>query len=291
MDFSISNGERAEVLVQALPYIKKYNGKIVVIKYGGNAMINEELKAQVMEDIVLLSLIGVKVVLVHGGGPEITDMLKRIGKESVFVNGLRVTDKETVDVVQMILTGKINKTLVNLLERNGGRAMGISGLDDRMILCEPKDPALGFVGSITEVNVTPILDLLEKGYIPVVSTVGCDKEGNVYNINADTAASYIAGAMQAERLFSMTDIAGILRDKDDPDSLIHCLDIEEANELFRTGVISGGMIPKVECCIEAIRHGVHKVTIIDGRVHHSILMEMLTNEGAGTMVVEKREDK
>ncbi len=291
MSFSISNAERAEVLVQALPYIRKYNGKIVVIKYGGNAMINEELKAQVMEDIVLLSLIGVKVVLVHGGGPEITDTLNRIGKKSEFVNGLRVTDKETAEVVQMVLAGKINKSLVNLLEQNGGRAMGISGLDDRMILCEPKDPALGFVGSITKVNVTPILDLLEKGYIPVVSTVGCDKQGNVYNINADTAASYIAGAMHAERLYAMTDIAGILRDKDDPDSLIHEIDIEEARALFEAGVISGGMIPKVECCIEAIRHGVKKVIIMDGRIHHSILMETLTNEGAGTMVVEKRKNK
>ena len=290
MDFSaISNAERAEVLVAALPYIRKYNGKIVVIKYGGNAMINEELKTQVMEDIVLLTLIGVKVVLVHGGGPEITDTLNKIGKESVFVNGLRVTDKETADVVQMVLAGKINKSLVNLLGQKGGRAMGISGLDGHMILCEPKDPALGYVGRITKVNVTPILDLLEKGYIPVVSTVGCDKKGNVYNINADTAASFIAGGLGAERMFSMTDIAGILRDKDDPTSLIPEIDIEEAEELFRTGVISGGMIPKVECCIEAIRHGVHKVIIMDGRVHHSILMEMLTDEGAGTMVVPKRE--
>ena len=291
MSFTISNAERAEVLVQALPYIQKYNGKIVVVKYGGNAMINEELKLQVMEDIVLLSLIGVKVVLVHGGGPEITDMLARVGKESVFVNGLRVTDKETAEIVQMVLAGKINKSLVNLLEQKGGRAMGLSGLDDRMILCEPKDPALGYVGRIVGVNVTSIEDLLEKGYIPVVSTVGCDKDGNVYNINADTAASYIAGALSAERLFSMTDIAGILRDKDDPTSLIHEIDIEEARELFATGVISGGMIPKVECCIDAIRHGVKKVIIMDGRVHHSLLMETLTDEGAGTMVVEKRNKK
>lgn len=292
MDFSaISNAERAEVLVAALPYIRKYNGKIVVIKYGGNAMINEELKTQVMEDIVLLTLIGVKVVLVHGGGPEITETLKKIGKESVFVNGLRVTDKETADVVQMVLAGKINKSLVNLLGQKGGCAMGLSGLDGQMILCEPKDAALGYVGKITRVNVTPILDVLEKGYIPVVSTVGCDKDGNVYNINADTAASFIAGGLSADRMFAMTDIAGILRDKDDPASLIPELDIDEAEELFRTGVISGGMIPKVESCIEAIRHGVHKVVIMDGRVHHSILMEMLTDEGAGTMVVEKRDNK
>ncbi|MBQ4648794.1 MAG: acetylglutamate kinase [Clostridia bacterium] len=286
---TISNAERAEVLTQALPYIKKYNGKIVVVKYGGNAMINEHLKEQVMEDIVLLSLIGVKVVLVHGGGPEITDTLKRIGKESVFVDGLRVTDKETAEVVQMVLAGKINKSLVNLLELNGGRAMGLCGLDDRMILCEPKDERLGFVGSITSVNVTPIEDMLEKGYIPVVSTVGCDKKGNVYNINADTAAAYIAGALKAERLISMTDIAGILMDKDDPESLISCLDIKEAHELFEKGVISGGMIPKVECCIDAIHRGVHKVIIMDGRVPHSLLIETLTNEGAGTMVVGEKD--
>ena len=288
MNYSISNADRAEVLTQALPYIKKYNNKIVVVKYGGNAMINEQLKEQVMEDIVLLSLIGVKVVLVHGGGPEITEMLKRIGKETLWVDGLRVTDKETAEVVQMVLAGKINKSLVNLLELNGGRAMGISGLDDRLILCEPKDERLGFVGSITEVNVTPISDLLEKGYIPVVSTVGCDKKGNVYNINADTAAAYIAGALRAERLISMTDIAGILMDKDDPSSLISCLDIKEAHELFEQGVISGGMIPKVECCIDAIHKGVHKVIIMDGRVPHSLLIETLTDEGAGTMVVGEK---
>ena len=287
----ISNAERAEVLTQALPYIKKYNNKIVVVKYGGNAMINEHLKEQVMEDIVLLSLIGVKVVLVHGGGPEITDTLKKIGKESIFVDGLRVTDKETAEVVQMVLAGKINKSLVNLLELNGGRAMGVCGLDDRMILCEPKDERLGFVGSITEVNVTPISDLLEKGYIPVVSTVGCDKKGNVYNINADTAAAYIAGALRAERLISMTDIAGILMDKDDPSSLISCLDIKEAVKLFEQGIISGGMIPKVECCIDAIHRGVHKVIIMDGRVPHSLLIETLTNEGAGTMVVGEKKDE
>jgi len=288
MPLSITNAQRAEVLTQALPYIKKYNGKIVVIKYGGNAMINEQLKEQVMEDIVLLSLIGVKVVLVHGGGPEITDMMKKVGKESVFLDGLRVTDKETAELVQMVLAGKINKGLVNLLEVKGGRAMGLSGMDDRMILCEMKDERLGYVGKITNVNVTPVTDLLEKGYIPVVSTVGCDKEGNVYNINADTAAAYIAGAMQAECLITLTDIAGILRDASDPDTLIPALDIQEAHELFANGVISGGMIPKVECCIEAINHGVKKVFIMDGRVPHSILIETLTDEGAGTMVVRER---
>ena len=256
MSVNLSNAQRAEVLTQALPYIQKYYGKTVVIKYGGNAMINEELKQQVMEDIVLLSLIGVKVVLVHGGGPEITETLKKIGKDSVFVDGLRVTDKETAEVVQMVLAGKINKSLVNLLEIKGGKAMGISGMDGHLIEAKTRDEKLGFVGSITKVNVEPIFDLLSHDYIPVVSTVGCDMQGNVYNINADTAAAYIAGAMNAERLISMTDIAGILKDKDDPHSLIPCIDIEEAVELFRDGTISGGMIPKVECCIDAIHRGV-----------------------------------
>ncbi len=288
MSLSLTNAQRAEVLTQALPYIKKYNGKVVVIKYGGNAMINDHLKEQVMEDIVLLSLIGVRVVLVHGGGPEITETMKKVGKESVFLNGLRVTDKETAEIVQMVLAGKINKSLVNLLEVKGGRAMGLSGMDDRMILCEMKDEALGYVGKITKVNVTPIQDLLEKGYIPVVSTVGCDKEGNIYNINADTAAAYIAGAMQAECLITLTDIAGVLRDANDPSSLIASLDIKEAKELFASGVISGGMIPKVECCIDAINRGVRKVFIMDGRVPHSILIETLTDEGAGTMVIREK---
>ena len=288
MSLNITNIQRAEILTQALPYIQKYYGKVVVVKYGGNAMINETLKEQVMEDIVLLHLIGVKVVLVHGGGPEITDMLKKIGKESVFLNGLRVTDKETADVVQMVLAGKINKSLVNLLQINGGTAIGLSGLDGHMIEAEMKNEELGYVGKITGVDITPITDLLEKNYIPVVSTIGCDKKGNVYNINADTAAAYIAGKMKAERLLTMTDIAGILRDKDDPSSIIPCVDIPEAKKLFETGVISGGMIPKVECCIEAIEHGVERVTILDGRVPHALLIEMLTDEGAGTMVVKEK---
>lgn len=288
---NITNAQRAEVLTQALPYIQKYYGKIVVIKYGGNAMINEDLKQQVMEDIILLHLIGVKVVLVHGGGPEITDMLKKIGKESVFVDGLRVTDGETAEVVQMVLAGKINKSLVNLLQIKGGKAMGISGMDGHLIEAEPKDERLGFVGKITKVNVEPIFDLLEHDYIPVVSTVGCDNEGNVYNINADTAAAFIAGAMKAERLISMTDIAGILRDKDDPSSLIPCIDTKEAKQLFEDGTISGGMIPKVECCLEAISKGVKKVIIMDGRVPHSLLIETLTAEGAGTMVTEEKDDE
>lgn len=281
----ITNTERAEVLTQALPYIKKYYGKIIVVKYGGNAMINEQRKHQVMEDIVLLSLIGVRVVLVHGGGPEITEMLKKIGKESTFVDGLRVTDAETAEVVQMVLAGKINKGLVNLLEINGGMACGICGLDGHMIEAEQKDERLGFVGKITGVDVKPITDLLEKNYIPVVSTLGCDAKGNVYNINADTAAAHIAGALKAKRLINMTDIAGILRDRDDPASLISRIGTKEAEKLFENGVISGGMIPKVECCIDAIRRGVDKVIILDGRVPHAILLELLTDEGAGTMIV------
>ena len=286
----ISNADRAVVLTQALPYIQKYYGKIVVVKYGGNAMINETLKEQVMEDIVLLSLIGVKVVLVHGGGPEITDMLKRIGKESVFCDGLRVTDKETVEVVQMVLAGKINKSLVNMLEIKGGRAIGLSGMDGHMLKAEMKDERLGYVGRITDVDVTPIRDLLEGGYIPVVSTVGCDNEGNIYNINADTAAARIAGALSAERLFTMTDIEGILRDRNDPASIISKIDISGARALFESGVISGGMIPKVECCIEAIESGVESVIILDGRVPHELLIEMLTDEGAGTMIVRDEKD-
>jgi len=286
MSIKITNAQRAEILTQALPYIKEYYGKTIVIKYGGNAMINEELKEQVMEDIVLLHLIGVNVVLVHGGGPEITDTLKKIGKESKFVGGLRVTDKETIDVVQMVLAGKINKSLVNKLGINGGRAIGISGLDGHMIKAEMKNSELGYVGKITEVDITPINDLIEKGYIPVVSTIGCDEEGNVYNINADTAAAFIAGNLKAERLITMTDIEGILMDKDDPHSLIQEIDIKGCYELFATGVIGGGMIPKVECCIDAIRKGVKTVTILDGRVPHALLIETLTDEGAGTMVVE-----
>ena len=284
MDNHFSNAERAEVLTQALPYIKRYTGKIVVIKYGGNAMINEQLKQQVMEDITLLWLIGVKVVLVHGGGPEISELMTKLGKKAEFVDGLRVTDKETVDIVQMVLAGKVNKTLVNLLEMNGGKAMGISGMDGRLIEATVKDERLGYVGEITKIHIRPVNDLLEKGYIPVISTLGCDKDGNTYNINGDTAAAYIAGALGAERLFMMTDIAGILRDKDDPSTLIPEITIDDAKKLYDEGVISGGMIPKVNCCIEAINKGVKNVIIMDGRVPHSILMELLTDEGAGTMV-------
>ena len=286
MDKHFSNAQRAEVLTQALPYIQQYNGKVVVVKYGGNAMINQTLKEQVMEDIVLLHLIGVKVVLVHGGGPEINELMDKLGKKATFVDGLRVTDKETVDIVQMVLAGKVNKSLVNYLEVNGGKAMGVSGIDGRLIEAEMKDPKLGFVGEITNINIGCVEDLLDNGYIPVISTVGCDKEGNIYNINGDTAAARIAGALKAERLIMMTDIAGILKDKNDPTTLIPKITIAEAKELFASGVIQGGMIPKVNCCIDAIGHGVKNVIIMDGRIPHSILMEILTDEGAGTMVVE-----
>lgn len=284
MEKVFSNMERAQVLTQALPYIKKYSGKIVVIKYGGNAMVSEELKQQVMEDIALLWLIGVKVVLVHGGGPEISETMKKLGKEPAFVNGLRVTDKETVDIVQMVLAGKINKTLVNLLQMKGGHAVGLSGIDGGILEAAVKDEALGYVGKITKVRTQPITDLLEKNYIPVISTVAGDRQGNTYNINGDTAAAWLAGALKAERLIMMTDINGILRDKEDPNSLIPELTASQAKELFVEGVISGGMIPKVDCCVEAIQRGVNHVVILDGRVPHSILMELLTDEGAGTLV-------
>ena len=287
---SFSNAQRAQVLTQALPYIRKYSGKIVVVKYGGNAMVNEELKHQVLEDIVLLWLIGIRVVLVHGGGPEISDMMDRLGKKPEFVDGLRVTDRETVDIVQMVLAGKVNKGLVTLLERNGGNAVGLSGMDGKLIEARMKNAALGYVGSITKINIKPVMDLLERGYIPVISTIGCDDEGNAYNINGDTAAAWIAGALGAERLIMMTDIAGILRDPKDPATLIPALTIPEATELFEQNIISGGMIPKVECCIDAIHMGVKKVIIMDGRVPHAILMELLTDEGAGTMVIGEEQD-
>ena len=279
----LTNAQRAQILIEALPNIQEYTGKIIVIKYGGNAMKNEELKRAVMGDLVLLSLIGVKVVLVHGGGPEITDMLARVGKKSEFVDGLRVPDAESIEIVQMVLAGKVNKSLVGLIGEAGGRAIGLCGLDGKMIEAKPMDERLGFVGDITSVNIKPITDLLEKGYIPVVSTVGCDDRGNVYNINADTAASAIAGKLRAESLLTMTDIAGLMRDTSDPSTLISKLNVSEVPQLISEGVISGGMIPKVECCVEAIRRGVSKVFVIDGRVPHSILIELLTDEGLGTM--------
>ncbi len=279
-----SNADRAEIITQALPYIKRYNGEIVVIKYGGNAMIDPSLKEQVMEDIVLLWLTGIKIVLVHGGGPEISELMEKLGKKTEFINGLRVTDKETVDIALMVLAGKVNKTLVNLLEMKGGKAMGISGMDGHLIEAKMKDERLGYVGEITGINIAPVTDLLDMGYIPVVSTVGCDDEGNLYNINGDTAAAHIAGVLGAKRLIMMTDIAGILRDRNDPSTLIPEVTVQEAKELCEKGIVSDGMIPKVDCCIEAIKEGVKNVIIMDGRVPHSILMEILTDEGAGTMV-------
>ncbi len=283
---TISNADRARILVHALPYIKKYTGKVVVIKYGGSAMQSEELKNSVVRDVILLRLIGVKVVLVHGGGPEITEMLERLGKKTEFVGGLRVTDRETVEVAQMVLAGKVNKSLVNLIECSGGSAVGLCGMDGHLIYAEQKDEALGFVGRIVKIDPRPILDLLEKGYIPVVSTLGCDDKGNVYNVNADTAAAKIAGALKAESLISLTDTAGILRDKNDPSTLISRVTLSDADKLIADGVIAGGMLPKVECCTDAVKDGVRRVFIIDGRVPHSILIETLTDEGIGTMFEE-----
>lgn len=284
MDFT--NFDRAEVLAQALPYIKQYRNKIVVVKYGGNAMVNEDLKNKVMEDIVLLWLIGIKVILVHGGGPEINDLMTRIGKQPEFINGLRVTDAETVDIVQMVLAGKVNKSLVNLIGKHGGKAMGISGVDGNLIEAAVKDANLGYVGEIMKVDPQPLMDLLEKGYIPVISTIGHDQYGNTYNINGDTAAAWIAGAVNAERLLLMTNTPGVLRDKDDRSSLITELTIEQTKELMEDGTISGGMIPKIDCAVEAIRKGVKNAVIMDGCMPHSILLELLTNEGMGTLIKE-----
>ena len=279
----MDNAQRAEVLVQALPYIQKYSGKIIVIKFGGNAMISEDLCGAVMGDITLLTQIGIRVVLVHGGGPEISDMLRRVDKKSEFVNGLRVTDAETMEIAQMVLCGKINKNLVSKFHLHGGRAIGLCGVDGHMIEVEPKDPALGYVGEVTKVNPQVVLDALDAGYIPVISTIGCDAQGNTFNVNADTAAAAIAAALGAESLIALTDIAGILRDKDDDSTLISRIYLDEAPSLVEDGIISGGMIPKVECSCEAIRNGVRRVFIIDGRVKHSILIELLTDEGMGTM--------
>ncbi len=282
---TLTNAQRAQVLVHALPYIQKYNNKIVVVKYGGAAMTQEELKKNVMKDIVLMSSIGMKVVLVHGGGPEITEMLNKVGKKSEFVNGLRVTDAETAQIVQMVLCGKINKNLVFMLQSYGGKAIGICGHDGGLIKARKINEELGFVGEITSINKTIIFDLLEKGYIPVISTVGCDDDMNTYNINADTASSAIASALNAECLISLTDTPGLLSDKNNPDSLITKISVSEASSLIREGKIEGGMIPKTECCIEAVRRGVKRVFIIDGRIPHSILIETLTDEGIGTMFI------
>ena len=284
----MDNKLRAEVLIEALPYIRNYSGKILLVKYGGSAMTDENLKRAVMGDLVLLSLIGVKVVLVHGGGPEITDMLGRLGKKTEFVDGLRVTDAETMDVVQMVLAGKVNKSLVNFIQNLGGRAIGLSGADGGLINARQLDPRLGYVGEIESLNVQPVLDVLEMGYIPVVSTVGCDSEGNVYNINADTAASQLAAAMGAEKLILLTDVRGLLRNPKDEETLIHVVHPYEVPGLVAQGVITGGMIPKMECSVDAIAGGVERVHILDGRIPHSILIELLSDEGIGTML--KKED-
>lgn len=281
---NISNSERSEILVQALPYIQKYQNKTVVIKYGGNAMINEELRDAVMTDIVLLRSVGVNVVLVHGGGPEISEMLNRIGKESRFVDGLRYTDKETIDVVQMVLAGKVNKHLVQLISKHGGKSIGLCGLDGDMIKARKYTKAdIGFVGEITEINTDIINHTLENKYIPVISSVAAGENGEVYNINADTAAASLAAALHAEKLLLMTDISGLLMDKDDESTLIHDVQVSEIPSLKSQGVISGGMIPKIDCCVEAVRRGVLQTNIIDGRIPHSILMELFTDEGFGTM--------
>ncbi len=283
---SIDNGVRAKVLNDALPYIQKYNNKIVVVKYGGNAMTNSQLKHAVMSDIVLLSLVGIKVVLVHGGGPEINDMLGKLGIESKFINGLRYTDEATVDVVKMVLAGKVNKELVQLLAYNHGSAIGLCGIDGQMLMAEKKKGAngedLGFVGDIVKVNTKPIHDALKNGNIPVIATVATDEFGATYNVNADTAAARIAAELGAENLILMTDIAGLLRDKNDPSTLIPYLNVSEVPFMKRQGIISGGMIPKIDCCVEAVRRGVKKTAIIDGRIPHSILIEILSNEGIGT---------
>ena len=287
MEF-ISNQDRAQVLVQALPYIQQYSGKTVVIKYGGNAMIDGRLKDAVMTDIVLLSLIGVHVVLVHGGGPEISAMLKKIGKESRFVSGLRYTDAETMEIVQMVLAGKVNKDLVGLISRHGGRAVGLCGMDGGMIQAARNTPDgqdIGFVGEIIGVDTTIIKDSASNGYIPVISTVGVGEEGEVYNINADTAAAAIAAGLHAEKLLLMTDVRGLLRDKEDESSLISVVNVSEVNSLKRSGIITGGMIPKIDCCVEAVRRGVKRTHIIDGRIEHSILVELFSDEGIGTMFI------
>ena len=282
---NISNTGRAQVLVQALPYIQKLAGKTIVVKYGGNAMISPELKEAVMNDLVLMQLVGIHVVLVHGGGPEISGMLKKIGKESRFVNGMRYTDQETMDIVQMVLAGKVNKELVQRLELHGGRSIGLCGLDGHMITAEkmagPDD--LGLVGDVTAVNAQPIIDAAEKGYIPVVSTIAGGENGEVFNINADIAAAHIAAKLGALKLILMTDIRGLLRDKNDESTLIPVVNVSDVPSLKRDGIISGGMIPKIDCCVEAVRRGVSRAHIIDGRIPHSILIELFSDEGIGTM--------
>lgn len=281
----LSNESKAEVLIQALPYIQKYAGRIVVVKYGGNAMISEALRNAVMSDIILLSLVGIKVVLVHGGGPEITAMLGKVGIESKFIDGLRYTDADTVDIVQMVLAGKTNKDLVALIESMGSHAIGLCGLDGGMIQAKQMvgDVDLGFVGDITHINTTPIENALRDGYIPIIATIGADPSGQVYNINADTATATIAGALGAENVVMMTDVRGLMREVNNPESLIPVVQVSEVPALIRQGIISGGMIPKVQCCVEAVRRGVKRAVMIDGRIPHAILLEVFSDEGIGTL--------
>ena len=284
----ITDEMKAHVLTAALPYIQKYYGKTVVVKYGGNAMINPELKKAVMSDIILLTLVGIKIVLVHGGGPEISGMLNKLGIESKFVNGLRYTDKETAEIVQMVLSGKTNKDLVSLVEVCGGKAVGLCGIDGAMIKAEKLDDGFdyGFVGEVVEVDPKPIKKVLEENYIPVIATVGIDKDGQVYNINADTAAVEIASALKAENIITLTDIPGLLRDVNDVDSLIPEIHVDEIEGLIDSGIISGGMIPKVKSLEKAVRDGVNKAVMIDGRIPHSILIEMFSDEGIGTLMTK-----
>lgn len=281
----MDTSKRAKVLIQAMPYIKKYVGETIVVKYGGNAMINEDLKSAVMSDLVLMQLVGINVVLVHGGGPEINAMLDAVGKESRFENGMRVTDKETIDIVQMVLAGKVNKSLVQLLESHGGKALGLCGLDGRLLMAEKliSSVDLGYVGEIKEVNPAPLNNAMQNGYIPIVATVAGGYDGNVYNINADLAAAQIAAKLGAKKLILMTDIRGLLRDVNDDDSLISVVNVSEVPMLKRDGIIKGGMIPKIDCCVEAVRNGVNRAHIIDGRLEHSILLELFSDEGIGTM--------
>lgn len=278
-----SNAVRAEILTQAVPYIKEYTGKYVVAKYGGNAMTDPQLKKSVMQDILLLQLVGVKVILVHGGGPEISAMLKKLSIESHFENGLRVTDDDTMEVVQMVLAGKVNKSLAADLSALGGRAVGLCGIDGGLIKVHQKNEKLGHVGEIDEINTKILDDLLDGGFVPVISSIGIDDDGNPYNINADTAAAKIAAALHAESMVVMSNINGVLRDKDDENSLISQMSLADAEELKKSGIIAGGMIPKVDCCTNAVKEGVKKVFIINGEIPHAILIELLTDEGLGTM--------
>lgn len=278
-----SNAVRAEILTQAVPYIKEYTGKYVVAKYGGNAMTDPQLKKSVMQDILLLQLVGVKVILVHGGGPEISAMLKKLSIESHFENGLRVTDDDTMEVVQMVLAGKVNKSLAADLSALGGKAVGLCGIDGGLIKVHQKNEKLGHVGEIDEINTKILDDLLDGGFIPVISSIGIDDDGNPYNINADTAAAKIAAALHAESMVVMSNINGVLRDKDDENSLISQMSLADAEELKKSGIIAGGMIPKVDCCTNAVKEGVKKVFIINGEIPHAIFIELLTDEGLGTM--------